>query len=363
MAQAEHGDDSPLWCLSPDAGLLDAVAGAVERLAPERPSVRDAELQLVDTDDVRAAVRIAEEIAPEHLELVGADAEALADRVRRAGCVFVGTGAGTAFGDYVAGLEPRAAHRRGRSLPVGALPGHLPAPDGSRILARRGGGPPRARRRRTGPRRGLSRARRVDGAPGVSRSAEIHRTTNETDVELRLDLDGAGAGSRDHRASASSTTCSTRWPATAASTSTSGWRATSTPARTTPWRTPGLALGQALDEALGDRAGIRRFGHAVIPMDEARASCAIDISGRPFLRLRGRATRTRAWPTSTPTWPRSSSARWRAPPSSRCTCAWRPGANSHHMVEASFKAFARALRVAVADDPDETGVPSTKGVL
>ena len=103
MAQAEHGADSPLWCLSPDPGLLDAVAGAVERLAPERPSVRDAELQLIDTDDVRVALRIAEEIAPEHLELTGADAEALADRVRRAGCVFVGPGAGTAFGDYVAG--------------------------------------------------------------------------------------------------------------------------------------------------------------------------------------------------------------------------------------------------------------------
>ncbi len=87
----------------PTPGLLDAVAEAVERLAPERPTVRDAELQLVDTDDVRVAVRIAEEIAPEHLELTGADAEALADRVRRAGCVFVGSGAGTAFGDYVAG--------------------------------------------------------------------------------------------------------------------------------------------------------------------------------------------------------------------------------------------------------------------
>ena len=103
MAQAEHGADSPLWCVSPDARLLDAVAEAVERLAPERPTVGDAELQLVDTDDVRVAVRIAEEIAPEHLELTGADAEALADRVRRAGCVFVGSGAGTAFGDYVAG--------------------------------------------------------------------------------------------------------------------------------------------------------------------------------------------------------------------------------------------------------------------
>ena len=103
MAQAEHGDDSPLWCISPDGALLDAVAGAIARLAPERPSVRDAELQLIDTDDVHAAVRFAEEIAPEHLELVGGEAEALVERVRRAGCVFVGAGAGTAFGDYVAG--------------------------------------------------------------------------------------------------------------------------------------------------------------------------------------------------------------------------------------------------------------------
>ena len=103
MAQAEHGADSPLWCLSPDGGLLDAVGAAVERMAPERPSVQDAELQLIETDDARVALRLAEEIAPEHLELTGEEAEALADRVRRAGCLFVGAGAATAFGDYVAG--------------------------------------------------------------------------------------------------------------------------------------------------------------------------------------------------------------------------------------------------------------------
>jgi histidinol dehydrogenase len=103
MAQAEHGEDSPVWCVSPDAALLDAVAAAVERLAPERPSVADAEAQLVRSDDIWAAVRLAEEIAPEHLELVGEEAEAFAASVRFAGCVFVGRGAATAFGDYVAG--------------------------------------------------------------------------------------------------------------------------------------------------------------------------------------------------------------------------------------------------------------------
>jgi len=103
LAQAEHGDESPLWLLSSDERLVDAVVATVERLAPERPSVADAELQAVTVDEPPDALRLAEEIAPEHLQLVGDEAEALAERVTRAGCLFVGAGAGTAFGDYVAG--------------------------------------------------------------------------------------------------------------------------------------------------------------------------------------------------------------------------------------------------------------------
>jgi len=96
-AQGEHGEDSPVWCLSPDPALLDAVAAALEGHGPE------GEAQLIQTDDVRTALGIAEAIAPEHLELVGEEAEALAERVRNAGCLFVGAGSATAFGDYVAG--------------------------------------------------------------------------------------------------------------------------------------------------------------------------------------------------------------------------------------------------------------------
>jgi histidinol dehydrogenase len=103
LAQGEHGDDSGLWLVSTDAGLLDAVGEAVGRLAADRPTVAEAELQVVKADSASGALRLAEEIAPEHLQLVGPEAESLADRVRRAGCVFVGAGAGTAFGDYVAG--------------------------------------------------------------------------------------------------------------------------------------------------------------------------------------------------------------------------------------------------------------------
>ncbi len=97
LAQAEHGPDSPVWCLSPDTALLDAVAALLE----ERRT--DGEAQLVETSDAAGALALTEEIAPEHLELVGEEAEALADRVRNAGCLFVGAGAATAFGDYVAG--------------------------------------------------------------------------------------------------------------------------------------------------------------------------------------------------------------------------------------------------------------------
>jgi histidinol dehydrogenase len=97
MAQAEHGPDSPVWCFSPDVRLLDAVSAVLEERGP------DGEAQVVETSDVGRALAFAEEIAPEHLELVGEEAEALADRVRNAGCLFVGAGAGTAFGDYVAG--------------------------------------------------------------------------------------------------------------------------------------------------------------------------------------------------------------------------------------------------------------------
>lgn len=103
LAQAEHGGDTLLAVISPDRALLTRVEDAVATLAAERPTVADAPLAIVQARDVRAAVRLADAVAPEHLQLVGAEAEALATTVRAAGCVFVGAEAGTAFGDYVAG--------------------------------------------------------------------------------------------------------------------------------------------------------------------------------------------------------------------------------------------------------------------
>jgi histidinol dehydrogenase len=103
MAQAEHGPDSLVVAISPDEELLGAIRAAVERLAPERATVTDAPLALVSVATAPAAAALADAIAPEHVELAGAEAESLADRVRCAGCLYVGRDAATAFGDYVAG--------------------------------------------------------------------------------------------------------------------------------------------------------------------------------------------------------------------------------------------------------------------
>jgi histidinol dehydrogenase len=139
LAQAEHGPDSLLWLLSPDEQLREGVIAAIERMAPERPSVTDAVLEVLHMGG-SSAVDIANSVAPEHLELVGERAEALAPLVRSAGCLFVGSGAATAFGDYVAGsnhvlptggaarfqsaLSPATFRRRMARV---SLPGQAPA--------------------------------------------------------------------------------------------------------------------------------------------------------------------------------------------------------------------------------------------
>ena len=124
----------------------------------------------------------------------------------------------------------------------------------------------------------------------------------------------------------------------------------------------GIVLGQALDEALGDRAGIRRYGSALVPLVESLGECAIDISGRPYCAIDADlpATSIAGFDTEL------TEEFFRAVANSaKLTLhVWvRSGTNAHHMIEAAFKAFARALREAVAIDPGESGVPSTKGTL
>jgi imidazoleglycerol-phosphate dehydratase len=195
----------------------------------------------------------------------------------------------------------------------------------------------------------------------MTRTAQITRKTGETDVTLTLGLDGSGQGTRstgvgflDHMLDLLAR--HGRFDLDVEVTGDLQTGAHHTVEDT------GLSLGQALDRALGDRAGIRRYGHAVVPMDEARASCAIDISGRPFA-----AYDAQLPPGATGGFDHELAEEFfrAVANTARLTLhvTVEAGTNAHHMIEASFKAFARALREAVEIDPAETGVPSTKGTL
>jgi imidazoleglycerol-phosphate dehydratase len=124
----------------------------------------------------------------------------------------------------------------------------------------------------------------------------------------------------------------------------------------------GICIGQALDRALGDRSGIARYGQATVPMDEARASAAIDLSGRGLCAFEAALP-----PGAIGNFDHELTEEFfRAlAMNARLTLhlTLEAGTNVHHMIEAIFKAAARALRSATALDPTERGVPSTKGTL
>ncbi len=195
----------------------------------------------------------------------------------------------------------------------------------------------------------------------MTRTATIERKTGETDVQLSLSLDGTGEGTRstgvgflDHMLDLLA-----RHGRLDLDVEVSGDLETG--AHHTAEDTA-IVIGQALDAALGDRTGIVRYGSATVPMDEARASCAIDISGRPLTVFEAELP-----PGATGGFEHELTEEFfRAlANSAKLTLHLRveAGSNAHHMIEAAFKSFARALREAVSIDPTETGVPSTKGTL
>jgi histidinol dehydrogenase len=103
LAQAEHGEGSLVVAVSPSARVCDVLEAALDTLVVERPTVGEAAFAIVEVANAREAIAFANDFAPEHLQLIGADVEALAPAVRCAGCLFVGVESATAFGDYVAG--------------------------------------------------------------------------------------------------------------------------------------------------------------------------------------------------------------------------------------------------------------------
>jgi imidazoleglycerol-phosphate dehydratase len=195
----------------------------------------------------------------------------------------------------------------------------------------------------------------------MTRTAQIDRQTAETEVHVSLGLDGDGAGERDtgvgffdHMLDLLARHGHLDLAVQARGDLDTGAHHTV--------EDVGICIGQALDEALGDRAGISRFGQATVPMDEARVACAIDISGRGLC-----AFEVPLPPGATGNFDHELLEEFcRAlAMNGKLTLhvSAERGTNTHHVIEAAFKSLARALRAAVALDASERGVPSTKGTL
>jgi len=195
----------------------------------------------------------------------------------------------------------------------------------------------------------------------MTRCGEIDRRTAETHVHVRLGLDGDGAGERDSGVGFLDHMLDLLARHGRMDLDVKARGDLETGAHHTV-EDVGICIGQALDQALGERSGITRYGQATVPMDEARASCAIDVSGRGLCSFEAQLP-----PGSIGNFDHelteeffralASNARLTLHLTVEC------GTNVHHVIEAAFKALARALRGAVAVDPTERGVPSTKGTL
>ncbi|HEX6713360.1 MAG TPA: imidazoleglycerol-phosphate dehydratase HisB [Thermoleophilaceae bacterium] len=196
----------------------------------------------------------------------------------------------------------------------------------------------------------------------MSRTAEISRSTGETDITVSLALDGSGKGKRtsgvgffDHMLDAFARHGGLDLDVQAKGDLQTGSHHTV--------EDVGIVIGQALDEALGDRSGITRFGHAVVPMDDARASAAIDVSGRPFVAFDGLEIPSRTIGGFETDLVEEFMRAVANNAKLTLHVSVERGRDPHHMVEACFKAFARALREATSWDPNASGIPSTKGLL
>ena len=194
------------------------------------------------------------------------------------------------------------------------------------------------------------------------RSAEIKRTTAETSIELRLNLDGTGAGKietgvgfMDHML-----TLFARHARMDLDVVCKGDTLVDDHHSV---EDIGICLGAAIAQAVGDKRGIRRYGSMLLPMDEALVLCALDLSGRSCLRYTAQIPSQKIGTFDTELVEEFFLGLTR---SAGLTLHLRQmdGTNSHHIVEAMFKAFGRALREAVSIDESLGGeIPSTKGVL
>ncbi len=193
------------------------------------------------------------------------------------------------------------------------------------------------------------------------RAAKVERRTRETDISLRLGLDGqgrarvaTGIGFFDHMLTAFATHARFDLELRC--------RGDLHVDAHHSVEDVGICLGQALRQALGDKAGIVRFGHAYVPLDEALSRCVVDLSGRPALHygVTFKARQIGTMPTEL-----FEDFFWALCDHGRLSIHLDTlrGRNSHHIAETLFKCAARALAMAVARDPRVAGIPSTKGSL
>ena len=196
----------------------------------------------------------------------------------------------------------------------------------------------------------------------MTRSAEITRNTSETQITLRLDLDGSGQcrvrtgiGFLDHMLTAFARHSMIDLEVAATGDLHIDYHHTT--------EDVGIVLGQALAQAIGDKRGIRRYGHASVPMDEALVDASLDFSGRAYLGWTPVFDRDKVGEMDTELFEEF----FRALVENAAITlhvSQRAGRNAHHIAEACFKAVARALREAVEPDPRAAGtIPSTKGSL
>lgn len=218
----------------------------------------------------------------------------------------------------------------------------------------------RDNRRTTRPKAGQAK-RSARWVRSGGRHARVSRTTRETDITVEIDLDGNGRAQvetgipfLDHMLEIFAR---------------HGFFTLHVRARGDldvdqhhTVEDVGLALGQALREALGDKAGIRRFGDAACPLDEALVSCVVDLSGRPFLayNLKIRQARVGSFDTELV---HDFFLALSNQAGMNLHLNQLQGRNAHHIIEAAFKSFARALDEAKRIDPRVEGIPSTKGTL
>jgi len=195
----------------------------------------------------------------------------------------------------------------------------------------------------------------------MSRQASITRTTKETDIRLSLNLDGTGKAELnssipflDHMLEQIS-----RHGLIDLAVDAKGDRQIDDHHTV---EDIGICLGEALRDALGDKAGVRRYGHAYVPLDEALSRVVLDLSGRPGLDYHIDFPRERVGDFDIDLFKEFFQAVCNHGKITLHIDSLR-GANNHHIIETVFKAFGRALRMAVEPDARQSGIPSTKGAL